>query len=1371
MLSRQELLDLWRTELFNPPFHTLDRILAEMKSRNLFPDEYNLTTNSSMQTDDLNYITRLLKPYKDEIEGSMYKYGLYPDTSDPNFIEKLLKKTEFADTISTKLNPAESPCSSSGLDFEITPVQRFVANFLHPRTPYKSVLLYHGVGVGKTCAAISSAEAYLDTYPNKKILIVAPKNIQSGFIRTIFDIEKLVLGKGDAPNTVNGCTGNTYLRLTGSERIRDKELIQKRVIKAINTRYDIYGYIEFRNYIKNILSTISQVGDDETIRLREIQALKDVFNYRLLIIDEAHNLRDIEGTSSSFMDVKDIDTMDEEKEEHGAGKALTPYLLRLLKSVDGMKLCLMTATPMFNTVFEIVFLLNLLLINDKKAEISIEKILNIDGTLAPTADKVLRPIANAYVSFMRGENPISFPVRLMPENRQRLTKESYPIFQLPLKRIQVDRPEKIQQKVRESDVERMAQLPIVYSQPLENDSYYTSIIKSLTNAKIESGGTGYQVIDSLLQAGNCVFPGSNSNESSQSNESNDSNDSSQSNDSNDSNDSNESRQSNDSNNSNESNNSSESNNSNESNESNNSSNLSNSNTNSTTSNININDAEFYVGIQGFNQAFTKKAKGAVEAKDPSWLESNTIGKYSPKCATILNSLQNMEGVGFVYSRFVTVGAFFLALILEANGYTPYNRKEPFLTNGIQTKNGRQCALCSYQEKEHTISDKDHAFVPAKYVILSGDTNISPNNAASIAAARGEKNVNGEIVKVILGSQIAGEGLDLRFIREIHILDAWFHLNKTEQIIGRGIRFCSHALIKEPEKRNTTIFLHTIMLPKSFNRETADLYCYRSALKKALEIGKVSRKLKQFAIDCNLRKSVTVLHGLGNRIQIDSQGKERKGNDPRKPGIPMDDTNFTVMCDWMECEYTCAPEVSVNIELSDTSTYNTFSAQFHESLILKQIQKLFEKKSYYSEADLKNILSQKGIAMTAIEMILHTIENNSQINIQINNHKGYIIKKNNYYIFQPYVYRDLGIPIALRIADFPIKRDTYEPGVLATDTNISEQELKNTEVKEQTLLEEKTKESFWNILIEWVKSVLYGSQTRISIDLERQIEVFKEYKEEVSVQMDKLLMIVYLAKKEINKDLFLEVVQEYLWDQWFTPNEQLRILLQSKNPIFYTIASETIQTSGSTTAFRTINPNTGSLTYTCSNGKPCSRGVIEVFEQLENDDVKKRSHAPNDVGSLYGIIVPKRGNLVFKTTEPLPKFKAVSGQECAIITTKSQWKDKLLSIGNELKKENRPVLDLDKEHLTASSDITNSTRGCAVLELVLRYVDKLQLQRKRWFFRPIAAYMSGHRGLISKEAKLEEKAAQKEISKYEATVDIPKPQKKRTKKSIKTVPIV
>jgi hypothetical protein len=64
--------------------------------------------------------------------------------------------------------------------------------------------------------------------------------------------------------------------------------------------------------------------------------------------------------------------------------------------------------------------------------------------------------------------------------------------------------------------------------------------------------------------------------------------------------------------------------------------------------------------------------------------------------------------------------------------------------------------------------------------------------------RAFENATGVQMKVIIGSQIASEGVDLRFVRETHIIDSWFHLNKTEQIqikllVLFGLNICLYFL--------------------------------------------------------------------------------------------------------------------------------------------------------------------------------------------------------------------------------------------------------------------------------------------------------------------------------------------------------------------------------------------------------------------------------------------------------------------------------------------------------------------------------------------------------------------------------------------------
>ena len=92
-----------------------------------------------------------------------YKY-LYPDLNDPLFNLKIAEKKEFNDTqydgkIKIINEEAEKLCNA---DFELSPHQQFVKNFLSFQTPYNSLLLYHGLGSGKTCSAIGVAEEMRD---------------------------------------------------------------------------------------------------------------------------------------------------------------------------------------------------------------------------------------------------------------------------------------------------------------------------------------------------------------------------------------------------------------------------------------------------------------------------------------------------------------------------------------------------------------------------------------------------------------------------------------------------------------------------------------------------------------------------------------------------------------------------------------------------------------------------------------------------------------------------------------------------------------------------------------------------------------------------------------------------------------------------------------------------------------------------------------------------------------------------------------------------------------------------------------------------------------------------------------------------------
>ena len=75
--------------------------------------------------------------------------------------------------------------------------QWFVSNYLNDNTPYRGLLLYHGLGSGKSGASITIAEGF----KNKKIVILTPasytkRNKKEFTLRIIFNVCNWYLRKG-----------------------------------------------------------------------------------------------------------------------------------------------------------------------------------------------------------------------------------------------------------------------------------------------------------------------------------------------------------------------------------------------------------------------------------------------------------------------------------------------------------------------------------------------------------------------------------------------------------------------------------------------------------------------------------------------------------------------------------------------------------------------------------------------------------------------------------------------------------------------------------------------------------------------------------------------------------------------------------------------------------------------------------------------------------------------------------------------------------------------------------------------------------------------------------------------------------------------
>ena len=303
------------------------------------------------------------------------------------------------DALKTLRNQACESSSDSG--FKLQSQQRFLRRVLSPDSPLRNLMMVHGTGTGKTCTAIQIAEEYIlrPEFQDKKVMMVASAAVQENFRTQLFEMNRVKVDTIAGTLESKQCTGRRYLDMLvriesepknwNNPDIRAK--LERTADRLISEFYEFNAYGAFGNLI------LSKLGGTEADVDREW--VHENFDNRLLVIDEAHNIR-------------------ESKDEEGV-KGITRALENLVKTANGLVLVLLTATPMFDTYDEIIFYMNLFLWNDRKQDpkksVKVADFFNPDATLkAGAPGEAFRKWCQDYVSYVKGENPFTFPFRLPP---------------------------------------------------------------------------------------------------------------------------------------------------------------------------------------------------------------------------------------------------------------------------------------------------------------------------------------------------------------------------------------------------------------------------------------------------------------------------------------------------------------------------------------------------------------------------------------------------------------------------------------------------------------------------------------------------------------------------------------------------------------------------------------------------------------------------------------------------------------------------------------------------------------------------------------------------------------------------------------------
>jgi len=346
-----------------------------------------------------------------------------------------------------------------------------------------------------------------------------------------------------------------------------------------------------------------------------------------------------------------------------------------------------------------------------------------------------------------------------------------------------------------------------------------------------------------------------------------------------------------------------------------------------------------------------------------YLSMDALQSLSPKFAAIMENITNEanQGLHLLYSHFRTIeGIGILRLILLANGFAEFK-----LSN-----NGDGWQIV---EKEEDAGKPRFALytgtetVEEKEIIrnvFNGAWDFVPTAISKKLRKTSTNNMYGEAIKLLMITSSGAEGINLKNTRYVHIVEPYWHMVRTEQVVGRARRICSHQDLPE-ELRTVEVFLYITTLSEEQKVDeknielrvrdisridkktpvTTDETLYEIASMKQRINNQILQAAKESAIDCNLYSSTRsgdeplVCYGFG---KVDSnafsshpifekdrdaavQGKDVKTVKMRAVKIKIGDENYALN--------------EATSEVYDLESYNRAKVSGTEPILVGRLENL------------------------------------------------------------------------------------------------------------------------------------------------------------------------------------------------------------------------------------------------------------------------------------------------------------------------------------------------------------------------------------------------------------------------------------------------
>ena len=230
--------------------------------------------------------------------------------------------------------------------------------------------------------------------------------------------------------------------------------------------------------------------------------------------------------------------------------------------------------------------------------------------------------------------------------------------------------------------------------------------------------------------------------------------------------------------------------------------------------------------------------------------------YSPKFAQIITDVNESPGSVLIYSSFRTVeGLGILSEVLNRQGFKQISLKKIeneyyFTESDIFNE--------KYDNKRYVIFDQDKDKTKLLMNLFNNDfKNIT--NEMRKALPKDAEQLYGKLVKIFCITQSGAEGISLKNVRRVLLVEPFWNNVRIEQVIGRAIRSCSHEALPKKD-RTVQVFSYIMKLTKDqiqsdFNIErndkglSTDEHILETATKKKQIIDKFLNMMKSASFDC------------------------------------------------------------------------------------------------------------------------------------------------------------------------------------------------------------------------------------------------------------------------------------------------------------------------------------------------------------------------------------------------------------------------------------------------------------------------------------------------------------------------------------------